>query len=47
MSEEEQWRRAGMSGSLRGKRSEEMTQSNASSPQGLEVSFESQKGDGN
>ena len=29
---EERWRRVGMSGSLRGRRSEEMTQSNTSSP---------------
>ena len=42
---EEQWRRIGMSGSLRGWRSEEMTQSNISSPQGSELPFESQKGD--
>ena len=32
---EERWRRVGMSGSLRGRRLEEMTQSNASSPRGV------------
>ena len=31
---EEQWRRVGLSGSLRGRWSEEMTQSNTFSPQG-------------
>ena len=36
-----------MSGSLRERRSEEMTQSNTSSPQGSEVPLESQRGDGN
>ena len=41
---EERWRRVGVSGSLRGRRSGEMTQSNTSSPQELEVPFESQKG---
>ena len=41
---EEQWRRVGVSGSLRGSRSEEMTQSNTSSPRGSEVPFESQSG---
>ena len=41
---EEQWRRVGVSGSLRGRRSEEMTQSNTSSLQGLEVPLESQRG---
>ena len=41
---EERWRRVGMSGSLRGRRSEEMTQSNTSSPRGSEVPFESQRG---
>ena len=40
---EERWRRVGMSGSLRGRRSEEMTQSNASSPRGSEVPLESQR----
>ena len=39
---EERWRRVGMSKSLRGRRPEEITQSNTSSPRGLEVSFESQ-----
>ena len=38
---EEQWRRVDVSGSLRGRSSEEMTQLHASSPQGLEVPFES------
>ena len=33
-----------MSGSLRGRKSDEMTQSNISSPWGSEVPFESQKG---
>ena len=41
---EEQWRSVGMSESLKGRRSEEMTQSNTSSPWGLEVLFESQRG---
>ena len=41
---EEQWRRVGVSGSLRGRRSEEMTQSNTSSLQGSEVPLESQRG---
>ena len=40
---EEQWRRVGVSGSLRGRRSEEMTQSNTSSPRGSEVPLESQR----
>ena len=44
MSRKERWRRVDMSGSLRGRRSEEMTQLNASSLQGLEVLFESQRG---
>ena len=44
---EERWRRVGISGSLRGRRSEEMIQSNTSSPQGSELPFESQKGDDN
>ena len=52
MSEEEQlpeerWRRVSMSGSLRGRRSEEMTLLNAFSPQGSEVPLEYQRGDGN
>ena len=34
MSGEKRWRRAGVSGSLRGRRSEEMTQSNTYSPWG-------------
>ena len=41
---EEQWRRVGVSGSLRGRRSEEMTQSNTSSPWGSEGTVESQRG---
>ena len=43
MSGEEQWRKVGVSGSLKGRRSEEMTQSNTSSLRGLEVTFESQR----
>ena len=43
---EERWRRVGISGSLKGRRSEEMTQLNTSSSRGSEVPFESQKGDG-
>ena len=42
MSGEKRWRRVGVSGSLRGRRSEEMTQSNTSSAQGLDVPPESQ-----
>ena len=41
---EERWRRVGVSGSLRGRRSEEMTQSNTSSPWESEVPLESQRG---
>ena len=41
---EERWRRVGVSGSLRGRRSEEMTQSNTSSPRESEVPLESQSG---
>ena len=41
---EERWRRVGVSGSWRERRSEEMTQSNTSSPRGLEVPLESQRG---
>ena len=41
---EERWRKVGVPGSLRGRRSEEMTQSNTSSPQGSEVPLESQRG---
>ena len=44
MSGEERWRRVGVSGSLRERRSEEMTQSKTFSPQGSEVHFESQRG---
>ena len=40
---EDQWRRIGMSASLKESRSEEMTQSKASSLQGLEVPFEFQR----
>ena len=43
MSGEERWRRVGVSGSLKG-RSEDMTQSNTSSPRGSEVPLESQRG---
>ena len=41
---EERCRRVGVSESFRGRRSEEMTQSNASSLWGSEVSFEFQRG---
>ena len=41
---EERWRKVGMSESLRERRSEEMTQLNAFSAQGLKVLFESYKG---
>ena len=41
---EERWKRVGVSGSFRGRRSEEMTQSNTSSPRGSEVPLESQRG---
>ena len=41
---EERWRRVGVSGSLRGRRSEEMTQLNTSSLRGLEEPLESQRG---
>ena len=41
---EERCRRVGMSGSLKGRRSEEMTKSNTSSPRGSEVPLESQEG---
>ena len=40
---DERWRRVGVSGSLRERRSEEMTQSNTFSPRGSEVSLESQR----
>ena len=43
MSGEERWRRVGVSGSLRGRRSE-MTQSNTLSLRGSEVPLESQRG---
>ena len=41
---EDRWRRVGVSGSLRRRRSEEMTQSNTSSPKGLEVPLETKRG---
>ena len=41
---EERWRRVGISGSLRERRSEEMTQLNTSSPQWSEVLLESHRG---
>ena len=41
---EERWRKVGMSGSLRWRRSEEMTQLNTSSPRWSEVPLESHKG---
>ena len=41
---EERWRRVGVSGSLSRRRSGEMTQSNTSSPGGLEVPLEPQRG---
>ena len=41
---EERWRRVGVSRSLRGRRLEEVTQSNTSSPRGSEVTLESQRG---
>ena len=41
---EERWRRVGVSGSLRRRRSEKMTQSNASSPRGSVMTLESQSG---
>ena len=47
ISGEERCRRVGMSGSLRERRSEEMTLSNTSSTQESEVPLESQRGDGN
>ena len=40
---EERCRRVGVSGSLRERRSEEMTQSNTSSLRGTKVSLESQR----
>ena len=40
---EERWRRVGVSGSLRARRLEDMTQSNTSSPKGSEVPLESQR----
>ena len=47
MSREERCKRVGVSGSLRGRRLEEMTQSNTSFPQGSEVPLDFQRGDGN
>ena len=41
---EERRRIVDISGSLRGRRSGEMTQSNTSFPRGSEISFESQRG---
>ena len=41
---EKEFRKAGVSGSLRGRRSEEITQSNAFYPLGSEVPLESQRG---
>ena len=41
---QEQWRKVNMSGSLRGSRSEEMTQSNTPFRRGSEVPLESQRG---
>ena len=41
---EERWRRVGVSGSLRGRRLEEMIQSNTSSSRGSEVPLEPQRG---
>ena len=46
MSGEKRWRRVGMSGSLRERRSEEMTQSNTSSSRESEVRFEFQRCNG-
>ena len=44
ISGEEQWKRVGMSKSLRGRRLEEVIQSNTSYPRGSEVPLESQRG---
>ena len=41
---EERCRSVGMSGLLKGRRSEETTQSNTSSPRGSEIPLESQRG---
>ena len=41
---EERWIRVGVSGLLGGRRSEEMTQLNTSSPKRSEVTLESQRG---
>ena len=41
---EERWSRVGVPGWLRGRRSEEMTQLNTSSPRQSEVPLESQRG---
>ena len=43
---EERWRRVGVSGSLRGMRSKEMTQSNTSSPRGRKYLLSPKGGDG-
>ena len=47
MSREKQWRSVEVSGSLKGRRSEEITQSNTFSPWGSEVLLEFQMGDYN
>ena len=44
---EDRWRRVGVSGSLTGRRSEEMTQSNTSSPRGRRYLLSLKGGDGN
>ena len=44
MSGEERWRWVGVLESLMGTRSEEMIQSNTSSPRGSEIPLESQRG---
>ena len=46
MSAEDRCKRVGMLGSLRGRRSEEMTKSNNSSPGKSEVPFKAQRVDG-
>ena len=46
MSEKEQWIRVGVSGSIRGRRSEEMIQSNTSCLWVSQVPFKSQRGRG-
>ena len=44
---EKRWRRVGMSESLRGRRSEEITQSNTSSPRGRKYLLSLKGNDGN